>query len=91
MMRLFLAVFVGAFVCIFGDAAIAPNMVLGAYQDQFVKAWTETGIDTSACEGSIPKLGIGTQNCYRGAITDMAAKMQEASGDTGHEFESGDE
>jgi hypothetical protein len=78
MLKLFFAVFGGAFVIIVGGLAIAPNLVLGAYQDEFVQAWSDAGVDTSSCEGSVPQLGIGVRECYEGAIKDLAEKLSEA-------------
>lgn len=83
MIRLFFAIFGGAFIVMMAGLAVAPSLVLGAYQDDFVKAWTEAGVDTSSCEGSVPKLGIGVQKCFEGSMRDLAENLSEADENSG--------
>lgn len=78
MIKLFFAIFGGGFILMMAGLAVAPSLVLGAYQDGFVQAWTEAGVDTSSCEGSVPKLGIGVQKCFEGSMRDLAQKLSEA-------------
>lgn len=77
-MRLFFAVFGCAFILMMAGTALAPSLFLGALQDDFVAAWEDAGVDTSSCEGSVPKLGIGVRECYEGTIRSMAEQIREA-------------
>jgi hypothetical protein len=79
-------VFGAAFLLFLGGSFIAPNMILGHFQDDIVAVWDEAGVDTSACKGSIPALGIGVQKCFEGSIKDLAEKINEARED-GADFE----
>jgi hypothetical protein len=81
MIKLFFAVFAGGFAVMVAALAVAPTLVLGAYQDDIVKAWSEAGVDTSSCDGSVPKLGLGVRECYEGSIRDMARQIGEANED----------
>jgi hypothetical protein len=75
MLRLFFAVFGGAFVILVGGMAMAPSLVLGAYQDELVQAWQDAGVDTASCDGSVPAIGMGVQDCYGGSMRDLAEKL----------------
>jgi hypothetical protein len=84
-------VFGSAFVLMTAAFAIAPSLVLGAYQDEFVQAWNDAGVDTSACDGSVPQLGLGVQSCYKGAMQDLAAKINAAGEDSESAFDASEE
>lgn len=90
MLRLFVAVFGGAFALFAAGMTFVPNLVLGAYQDEIVSAWKEAGVDTSSCEGSVPALGVGVRECYEGSMRDLARKIGEAS-ESEYAFEPADE
>jgi hypothetical protein len=85
MIKTFFAVFGAAFAIFIAGLGLAPTLLLGAYQDDFVTAWTEAGVDTSSCEGSVPKLGIGVRECYEGSMRDFARKIGDASEDRGED------
>lgn len=78
MFRFFLAIFGGAFLVIVVGVSFVPNLVLGHFQDDMVKAWNDAGVDTSSCKGSVPKLGIGVRECYEGSIRSLAEQIGEA-------------